>query len=399
MNEQARAIRLRRFFDQYALGLVVAAVVIGLAGGYLAFTAYGATTTTTEVQTVAEWESSGTFTHQATVVNDTAVYDEGDVLRDRETYFRSLTPHLNGSFLYTYAASEGGNLTATATTVLVYRSAESTDEGAGTTYWQLNSTLQERRVTGLGPGERLRVPFSVNVTDAAGRLETIDQQFGTTPGEKEFRVEARLTLSGTRNGRPVDRTQTYRLPVSVSNSVYTVSGDGPTTASGEQTERTEVSVPAGPLAAYGGPLLALLGFGVAGGLVAARRRGDFGISEAEREWLAYRDARAEFEDWITVARISEGKRRGVDIEIDSLAGLVDIAIDSDRRVLEDERTGLLLVFEDDRTYAYDPPADSLGRPTEDGTTGTTATALDEALQVTAGDTRASDGNGTDDTDE
>jgi hypothetical protein len=78
---------------------------------------------------------------------------------------------------------------------------------------------------------------------------------------------------------------------------------------------------------------------------------------------------------------------------------VDIAIDSDRRVLEDERTGLLLVFEDDRTYAYDPPADSLGRPTEDGTTGTTATALDEALQVTAGDTRASDGNGTDDTDE
>jgi hypothetical protein len=356
MNETRRSIRLRSVLDRYFVAVLIAVVLVGVVGGYLTYTAYGTTATTTETRQETSWESTGTFTHNAVVVNDTAVYDEGDVLRNRSTYFRELTPRLNGSFLYRYTASDGGNLTADITTSLVLRSAEQRDSGQSVEYWRLDSELSTQTVRGLAPGERLRVPYAVNVTAASQRLERVDRQFGTTPGEKTARIRTTLTLSGTRNGEPVTETRTYALPLSVSNSLYSVQSDGPTTNSGGQTTTVEVATTPGPLSAYGGPLTLLAALIAGGGLVAGRTTGAFGVSAQERDWLAYRNARAEFDDWITVATVPASVRRDPDIAVESLEGLVDIAIDTDERVLEARDSDIFVVLDGDRTYAYRPPS-------------------------------------------
>jgi len=50
------------------------------------------------------------------------------------------------------------------------------------------------------------------------------------------------------------------------------------------------------------------------------------------------------DDWITVARIPEEGRDAAAIEVGTLEGLADIAIDTDRRVLEDPDRNLFVVF-------------------------------------------------------
>jgi hypothetical protein len=399
MRGNARWLGLRSRVESYFVAVLVVLVVLAGVGGYLTYAAHGQTQTRTETREVTSWESTGGFTHSARVVNDTAVYAEGDVLRNRTQYFRQLTPRLDGAFVYRYAASDGGNLTATASTLLAFRSVEETEGGNTTEYWRLEAPIETRRVAGLSPGEPFRVPFAVNVSAAAQRLDRVDGQFGGTPGEKELRVIARIALSGTRNGRAVESTRTYRLPLSLSSTVYRVASGDPATASGGQTERVTVPVEPGPLRAYGGPALAVVGVVAAAGLVAARRRGSLAISEREREWLAYRTARSEFDDWITAARVPEADRPGSAVAVDSLAGLVDVAIDTDCRVLEDA-DGTCYVFGSDRSYTYDPPRppgeDSLppegaasAGPSQDGT-GDPSTDGDDAPEDAGTDGRETD---------
>lgn len=364
MSESTRGVRRRVLFDRYFLLVVLVVVLLGVAGGYLTYTAHGTTTTMTETRQVASWEASGAYTHSATVVNDTAVYDEGDVLRNRGTYFRQVTPRLDGAFVYTYSATGGGNLTVDATTVLVLQSVSESGDGQPVEYWRLDTELDEREVPALRPGERMRVPFSVNVTDATQRLATVDDQFGSTPGEKQLRIETRVSLTGTRNGERVNTTRSYRLPISVGDSVYTVQDSGPNVTSDTLREQVSVTVTPGPLAAYGGPLLLVLALALGGVVGWARVTDALGVSERERDWLAYRDERNEFDDWITTARVPATERRGVDIEVDSVEGLVDIAIDTDERVLEDSEAGVLFVLGESRTYAYDPPTLADGGPLE-----------------------------------
>jgi hypothetical protein len=364
MDESPRSVRLRTLFSDYFVLVVLVALVVAALGGYLTVTAYAEETTQTRTSQTTAWTERGSFTHSATVVNGTAVYDVGDRLRNRNVYFQQITPRLNGSFLYRHTARESANLTADVDLSLVLRSAQERDNGNVTEYWRLASDLGEREVT-LSPGDRLRVPFSVNVTNVSQRLATVDSQFGGTPGSKELFILADVSLAGTRNGSPVETTRTYRLPIALDGSVYEVGAAGPFVDSGSRTVTTTQTVEPGPLPAYGGPLLALVGFLAAICCVGARYTGRVDVSETEREWLAYRDAREEFDDWITRADISATDMPPSTVTVETLEGLVDIAIDVDSRVLRDTDRDGFFVFDENRVYRYDPPELPAQSTTED----------------------------------
>jgi hypothetical protein len=355
MFDTARGIRVRSVLDDYFAPVILVLLAIAVLGGYLAVTAYTGTETQVQTSQITTWEDSGSFTHSATVVNGTAVYDEGDRLRGRSVYFRQVTPELDGTFLYAYTARESGNLTADTTLTLVLQSTGESETGNATEYWRLTSSLGEER-TQLAPGDRLRVPFALNVSGAAQRLDAIDSQFGGTPGTKELFVVANVSLSGTRNGAPVDSTRTYRLPITPDGSVYQVGADGPVVDSNTRTVRETTPVEPGPLRAYGGPVLALVGVVLSLGCLGGRYTGVIDTSETEREWLAYRDARAEFDDWITRADISATDIPQSTVTAETLEGLVDIAIDTDNRVLSDSTGDGFFVFDEKRVYRYDPPS-------------------------------------------
>jgi hypothetical protein len=385
MVKKERKVRLWSALDD-RFGLLLGAVlVLVLAGSYLTITAYAQTHTDLRTEQTSSWESSASFDHSATIVTDTDVYTRGETLRNRSSYFREITPRLDGSFRYTYTATEGGDLTANASVVLILRSVTEGDTGNSTEYWRLESTLANRSVPKLSPGESVEIPFSTNVSAAALRLDAVDQQVGGTPGQEELLVEARFRLSGTRNGQRVDERKRYRLPVSLSNNVYTIRDPGTVTATGGQTEQVAVAVPPSPLRAYGGPALLVVGLVAAVGLWTARRGGYIAVSERKREWLDYRNARSEYDEWITIVRLQPADRPETTIDVDSLEGLVNVAIDTDNRVLEDPERDTFVVFEENRTYSYDPPAvpDDSGLLAREGDTGRTGPSPEQTADLEA----------------
>jgi hypothetical protein len=76
--------------------------------------------------------------------------------------------------------------------------------------------------------------------------------------------------------------------------------------------------------------------------------------------LTYEQARNVFNDRITTVRVDTASFEGKPVDVESLDGLVDIAIDSDRRVLEDRSTGTYYCRIDNQMYRYEPPPE----PTE-----------------------------------
>jgi len=339
--------------DNFELVVLALLVVAGI-GAFVTYTTHIEPGTTTEERQVSSWESTGEFFHRATVQNDTEVYAQGTVLHNQSVYFQQLTPELDGVFAYEYTASDGGNLSVETDITLRLRSVQADTEGNGTVYWETQDRLAADTEAGVGPGERVSVPFRVNVTDAGRRLAAIDEQFGGTPGEKQALLVAEVTVSGTRNGSPVDRTRTYQLPLNSQGSVYRVDDPGAVVASDSRTDQVSVPAEYGPLRLAGGPFLFLLG--LAGlSAVGYYHRNAPPLTEAERTWYDYRQTRAEFDEWITTGRVPEELSGRPVVTTASLSGLVDVAIDTGERVIEDEDRSAYFVPGESQWYRYEMP--------------------------------------------
>lgn len=355
--------RYRMWADDYFAVLVVSLVVVLLLGGYVTYGAHATTDTRTETRTVSTWQSSGEFTHRATVVNEVNAFAEGEVLRGRSVYFRDATPRLNGSFTYGYTATEGGNMTANVSVDLVLRSVEERSDGPAqggsggneTVLWQVKEPLGNTTEESLAPGDAATTSFSTNVSSTADRATAIDEQLGGTPGTLEILLRARVDLSGTRNGESVDRSRVYSLPISTGTGVYRVEDPGTVTDSGERTERVEVPVTPGPLRRFGGPLLLVLSLAGLAGLAYARSEELLTVSETERSRLAYQRQREEYDEWTSTGMVPASYFNRPTVRVESLEDLVDIAIDTDRRVIDDTDSERFVVLGDGVNYTYTPP--------------------------------------------
>ena len=349
-------IRVRSVVDRYYFAVVGVALILVVVGGVTTYSAYTANETETRNSTevLSSWESTAEYDHQATAVSSTRTFSAGETLAGRSVYFRSVAPVLDGEFEYTYTASEGGDVTANATVELVARSV---DESGTTEYWQFTETVSSNG-TGLGPGDVLSVSFARNMTEVANAVED-ERQALDGPGTTETYFRTTVSLRGTRNGQTVDKRRTYRLPVTFEDNVYRVNDTGPVRYDNQTTDQVtrSVAVPPGPLRRFGGPLALFVGIVGAIGLVVSRYTGRLDVTEDERAHLAYRRERAEFDEWITRVRappqaVDDAER---EIETTTLAGLVDLAIDTDRRVLELDSGERYVVHDGDVRYTFEPP--------------------------------------------
>jgi hypothetical protein len=310
----------------------------------------------TEQRQVSSWSMTTDFDHAATVRKDNQVYPVGTTLENRSAYFSSITPVLDTTVAFEYAASNDGNITASAETWLKFQRVSRDRNGnVETVYWQMSRELERERATGLEPGEQFRVPVAVNVSRLANRSERIEDQLGRTQGQTEAIVRATVEVNGTVNGAPVSRSEQHALPVEV-GEVYGVRDPGAATEQFSSTRAVTVTNTYGPLRRFGAPLVVVLSLGFLAGLAVARHRGALEVTDREREYLAYRDDRSDFDEWINRIRLPPAARTSPRAEAESLADLVDFAIDTDNSVIEDPKTGTYHVVKDDRHYVYDPPS-------------------------------------------
>jgi hypothetical protein len=361
-------LRLRALLDRQFAVVVLVLLIAGAAGAVLTYDTYAQPTTATVSDEVTVWAPDGEFTHGATVIeNETrtaGIFAPGQRVSDREFYYVSIMPVLSGEFRYGYAA-ESGDLDVTVEQTLLVRSVGERDDRP-VEYWRETEALGTER-TRLSPGETVAAPYRVNVSDAAVRAEQIRRRLGD-PGETRVSVNVSVTLAGTAGGRDVDRTIEYGLPLTVDDQIYRVesaSDVGPVT----QTQQRTVARDPDPLRAVGGPALLVVSLAGLAVLGYARRADRLTLSDAERAWLDYRDDRSDYDEWISTVHLPKEARTLPVGRPESLAALVDLAIDTDSAVLESPEGDQYHVLHDGYRYTFesppDPTANGADRPTPD----------------------------------
>ncbi len=355
MISDRRRVRLRTALDEWFVVVVVALLGLAPLGGWGAYGAVADDDEEFEQRTVEAWSTTGGFDHGATVQEENEVFPVGTELSDRSMYFAEIAPELEATFTYAYDAPDG-DLAVSIEADRVIRSVGETDdeEEEELEYWAVNETIAQEETESLAPGEEQTTSFAVDVPETAAEAEEIQENLNDSAGDLETVVEVQVAIEGTIDGESVDRVDTYEMVLEPDDATYAVEAP----AAEERTEeRTEEIAVAGSSGGLGAVVLALLGLGsvaALGVLGVARRKGTLAPSAAELERIDARYEREEFDDWISRGTLPGDIRERSRIEIATLEDLVDVAVDCDRRVIEDERVGEYYVVDGEAVYVYAP---------------------------------------------
>lgn len=338
------SLRVREAWGRYFVVVCLVALVVATAGGVVVANGLDEARGQTELRSVEVMEATGTFDHRATVRRDSRAFARGETLENRPTYYTSATPVLDGTHRVTYTADGSAEMAAETRVQVVLR-----EEDDGTVLWQRSEVLTTASAESLEPGEPLETEFSVNVSALDREADAIREELGAAPGSVESTVVVRTRLDGTVDGREVGRTMENRMELTVDDGTYAV-GDNGSSVAVTRTERVPVT-PEPPLVELAaGGLLAGLGIVVLLASVVGRLGGVISLSAAEEHALV----RSEFEEWITVAAVPDRTARERTVPVSSLQGLVDLAIDTDDRVLQDAETGRYVLLAEEYRYVFTP---------------------------------------------
>lgn len=347
-----RATTLDRLRERCADNVVVvlaALVVLIAVGGWMTYTIHVAPPTVTEDREVGALTAEADYEHAATVEEENPIFPVGSNLRDRELYFTNVSPTLGGVYRYTFETTTAESVSVETELALRTRAVDGETE-----YWSERRTIGTDRVEAADGSGILEVPFTVNVPETEQRIAEIEQELGGSPGSTETALVARTTVIGTVAGEPIEKRDEHLLTIQPAGATYRVDSEGVGETRTAVTEPATTTHHVGPVRSYGAPLLLLLSLGLFSAIGILRYRGALRPSADVRGAMAEARTRRALDDWITVGRVPPSYGQKTVVAVDSLAGLVDVAIDSNRRVIEDRERGRYFVAFDEWVYAYPP---------------------------------------------
>ena len=348
-------LRVRRVVSDWFPVVVAGLLLLTLLAGVGTYGAYASTEYESEEVVVSSLNESTDFEHSALVRNGSTIWTEGETVRDRPLYYMRLMPILDANYTYAYdlsdAEGEKRDVTARTEAQLVIRALNEDGE----TLWRDARPLASETSRSLAPGESHDVSLAVNATRVARRISQVESDLGARTGDVQVIVRTRTAVNASVAGQSLSREHTSELPLVVRPPTYRVDAEQ-TVATGTPLRTDTLREPVGAplLTAVGAPVGLVVGLAALGLLAYASRRDLIELSEAERERCLVAERRKEFDDWIT-----RGELPGIDqyqtvVKVSSLSGLVDLAIDTNNRVIEDDGAFYVLRGREDVAYVYAP---------------------------------------------
>jgi hypothetical protein len=343
------ALRLRRLLARRGPLVVMVLALVGaaaLGGGYYVYT----TPPTTEVTDATDQQTVRTELLTAGETSgETELFGAGRELENEPVYLDASVEQLRLNLQTT--APQGTSMEVDQRVVLELR-AETTEE----TFWSEDRQL----VRETAVADRAAVTqTTLDVAALRDRLAAVEGDLGDAGT-----LEARLRLEVDYDTGTYEGSITERASIALESGFYSV---GSPTAE-ETRERSVTRTATVPRS----QLTYLLPMGLGGvSLVGALWAAGWWYRNAEAvevEQVTRRLQRARHAEWISTGVIEEldADQR---VRIESLEGLVDVAIDSDRRVVHDPVEGMYAVRDGETVYYHgEPPVSALtdGRERVDG---------------------------------
>ena len=347
MTDPDRGLRARALVDAYFPVLVVAALVLAAALGFWTYQVHAVEEVDTEERVVTQWSEETAYEHSALVVNDSLPFAEGERVANRPIYYTTISDDLDVTYRYEHTADAA--LEASTDVRLRFRSTDGEE-----VFWEVTEPLATAGPQPVAADGAHTVDASVNIATVLNTIGEIETQLGTR-GSVEITLIAASNVGGAVDGEPVDRTHESTMTLEVSENTFrvleseTVSTDNRRAETVEVPQEPSLVELLGSLVAFSASLTAR------GALLFVRQRGHISLSEDERELLTLRQQEQEFSDWITVGTFPSERDYEATILVDDLEGLVDVAIDTNKRVIKDEQLGVSTVLDSDYAYIYVRP--------------------------------------------
>lgn len=322
-------------------GVVIAVVLAGI--GVLAVGGAVSSYTSPPTEEVVEPVDRQTFAtgmdHSAVVVGNSSLYDPGETLRNKPVYFFNVSS--NVTLDVQTSVPDDRRVEVSHRLVLRHVAARENEP-----FWE------SRRVLGASDGTVTDGNASLSVTvDMLRVRRTVAEKRAEIGGIGTFRTQLRLVVDYRTEG--TEETLTATAPLVLTSRAYWF--DRSLEASRTHTETRTRTVTRPPdlvnsllLGGFGSGVL-LLAVGVA-----ALNRREFDLDRIELEIT-----RSRYDEWISRGEIPTKAEKQY-IPIDTLEDLVDIAIDSNKRVIYDTSYDTYGVVDDDLVYYYAEGDDGFG---------------------------------------
>jgi hypothetical protein len=342
--------RARLFAAEHRSLVLGLCVLLVLGGGLVAYQTHTGPDTRPDERVVGSLTSNASFDHGAVVRRQSAAYDRGTVLRNRSVYFRRITPILNGSYELSHTGSEDG-VTVRTNLTLVVRAVDSGGDG-DRVLWSLSEDLGTVESSDLGAGRSHRSPFEFNVSERLVTAARVREDLGSTLGEPQLLLLVESEIRATVEGEAVSQRRQDRLLIRPQRGVYRVVPDPAPSSSEPVTETVAVPVETDPLRAYGSIVAVVLGLLLGTTLLVLERTDRLDVPAGTEREIRRRKERDSFTEWISRGRAPPADEDERVVAVDSLEDLVDVAIDSDRRVIEDRDRNEFVVFDGSTRYRF-----------------------------------------------
>ncbi|RQG97477.1 DUF5305 domain-containing protein [Natrarchaeobius oligotrophus] len=329
--------RLDLLLARHGRTVVVALVVIGI----LALAATGWVVANPETETSPQYaqESVTSEVHtSATVVEDTGLWSAGDELSDSPVYLLNATPELVVA-PETRVANETAGAPVDDVTVTHRLTLRFVADRDGETFW--SETHEELDATASVEDGAATSSTTIDVRSYHDRLHRLEEAIA---GVGSITLELHLDVeydTGTHQG-----TQNVSTPLQLSDDAYWLVADEPLSDSTPHTHRigTERTTHQQSPLVIG--LLSLIGTLALAGAAFVAHRSPADVESARR---AVHERR--YAEWISRGSIPMwiGNHH---IALDTLEDVVDVAIDTNERVVHDRQRGLFAVVNGDVVYYY-----------------------------------------------
>lgn len=261
-------------------------------------------------------------------------------------YFYAAGPSIRLSPVFTVGGLGDAVLSGTTSGEVVV---QSTDD-QGNVYWTYQiQTLRETAIdmSAIGADGNMSLgDLTLDAAQAYERATGINEEMGFQPTKVQLVAIGRVYLEGIAFGKAVTRELTYTLPIQLEQKRFTAPKTQDLTVEAKITSRDVQEADRSwfnifmnnwiPFTADFALLFALI---------------ELINKRTAKKTIAAREHK-KYKEWITEGTVDLKNR--LSIQILSLEGIVDLAIDLDKRVIYDPKLRKYYVLEEDLVYLHDP---------------------------------------------
>lgn len=367
MDDIDRSIRTRAFFQERYSAIAIILVVLALAAGWWAYQVHMVPEFEQEQVMVEEWSEGTSLDHSAEITQDSILWPAGEIVENRPIYYFNLSRELDGMYSYSYRADDGS--VDVSTDVTLYIRAVDDDD----IFWEVAEPLESNDESNLNPNEPHNVSFTIQIEWILQTIDQVERETGAQEGLVQPMVEIRTAVDGDVHGNEVSNEYESAMELVVNPETYRVHEIETVEESHEETEFRDVPVDPTPTEAIGSFALFIISIAAFIALLTAQTSGRLDLTQEEQELIELQREREEFDDWITTGRFPADRDYEATILVDDLVGVVDVAIDTNNRVIEDTELGVSTVLDNDYVYVYIHP----NSPAKDWLVNYADTTLDE----------------------